>query len=144
MNNLKLRFYLFLRHFFTAENKKKKRIVLICFIEITSILAQKCQAVKPYSVDVVKRSASNFLLWDFKRNSLARSRLRICTAIWAESLLTSIYWLSTLSSHFLKCSPMNVNKTELPATKGFTTVQCRLWNMDHVLCIMHHVSREQP
>ena len=56
MNNLKLRFYLFLRHFFTAENKKKKRIELICFIEITSILAQKCQAVKPYSVDVVKRS----------------------------------------------------------------------------------------
>ena len=36
---------------------------------------------------------------------------------------------------------MNVNKTELPATKGFTTVQCRLWNMDHVSCIMHHVSR---
>ena len=26
---------------------------------------------------------------------------------------------------------MNVNKTKLPATKGFTTVLCRLWNMVH-------------
>ena len=26
---------------------------------------------------------------------------------------------------------MNVNKTKLPATKGFTIVHCRLWNMVH-------------
>ena len=26
---------------------------------------------------------------------------------------------------------MNVNKTELPATKGFTIVHCRLWNIVH-------------
>ena len=29
---------------------------------------------------------------------------------------------------------MNVNKTELPATKGFTLVHCRLLNMDHASC----------
>ena len=47
----------------------KKRIALICFIEITSILAhpktQLNQAVKPYSINVVtfvKEAASNFLL----------------------------------------------------------------------------------
>ena len=41
------------------KRNKKKRIALICFIEITSILAhakmQLNQAVKPYSFNVVKR-----------------------------------------------------------------------------------------
>ena len=38
INNLTLRVYLFLRHIF-LKNWIKKRIALICFIEITSILA---------------------------------------------------------------------------------------------------------
>ena len=38
---------------------------------------------------------------------------------------------------------MNLNKTNLPATKGFTIVHCRLWNMVHESnlnwnrCILH-------
>ena len=55
----------------------KKRIALICFIEITSLLAhpktQLNQVVKPYSINVVtfvKEAASNFLLWDFKNEIL--------------------------------------------------------------------------
>ena len=29
---------------------------------------------------------------------------------------------------------INVDKTELPATKGFTIVHCRLWNINHASC----------
>ena len=29
---------------------------------------------------------------------------------------------------------INVNKTEIPATKGFTIVHCRLWNINHTSC----------
>ena len=58
INNLTLRVYLLLRHSF-FKSEFKKRIALICFIEITSILAhaktQLNQAVKPYSFNVVKR-----------------------------------------------------------------------------------------
>ena len=57
INNLTLRVHLFLRQFFKKLNKK--RLALICFIEITNILAhakaQLNQAVKPYPFDVVKR-----------------------------------------------------------------------------------------
>ena len=48
----------------------KKRRALICFIEITSILAhvktQLNQAVNPIHLMLLKEEASNFLLWDFK------------------------------------------------------------------------------
>ena len=34
-------------------------------------------------------------------------------------------------SQMVSIISMNVNKTKLPATKGFTIVHCRLWNMVH-------------
>ena len=58
INNLTLRVYLLLRHSF-FKSELKKRIALICVIEITSILAHAKthlnQAVKPSSFNVVKR-----------------------------------------------------------------------------------------
>ena len=51
------------------KRNKKKRIALICFIEITSILAhakmQLNQAVKPYSFNVVKRRGFKFFTMRF-------------------------------------------------------------------------------
>ena len=68
INNLTLRVYLFLRQFFLKLNKKRR--ALICFIELTSILAhaktQLDQAVKPiYSLNVVKRRRFQFFTMRF-------------------------------------------------------------------------------
>ena len=69
VNNLTLRVYLFLRHFLKKLNKN--RIALICFIELTSILAhaktQLNQAVKPYSWNVVERRGFYFFNMSFKK-----------------------------------------------------------------------------
>ena len=69
VNNLTLPVYLFFRHFFKKLNKN--RIALICFIEITSILAhaktQLNQAVKPYSWNVVERRGFYFFNMSFKK-----------------------------------------------------------------------------
>ena len=67
INNLTLRVYLLLRHSF-LKSEFKKRIALICFIEITSILAHAKthlnQAVKgPPHLTLLKEEASNFLLF---------------------------------------------------------------------------------
>ena len=68
INNLTLRVYLLLRHSF-FKSEFKKRIALICFIEITSILAhaktQLNQAVKPYSFNVVKGRGFQFFTMRF-------------------------------------------------------------------------------
>ena len=60
--------FIFEAIFFKTEYIKK-RIALICFIEITSILAhaktQLNQAVKPYSFNVVKRRGFQFFTMRF-------------------------------------------------------------------------------
>ena len=62
INNLTLRVYVKTEYI-------KKRIALICFIEITSILAhaktQLNQAVKPYSFNVVKGRGFQFFTMRF-------------------------------------------------------------------------------
>ena len=59
INNLTYRKYLLWRQFNFLKLNRKKNSQLICFIEITSILAhektQLSQTVKPYSLNVVKR-----------------------------------------------------------------------------------------
>ena len=111
-NNLTLYVYFFFEAIFLKLNEK--RLALICFIEITSVLAHVKarfnQAVKPYSFNVVKRRG--FYFFYYENFQLAHALLN------AFSQMISII-------------SMNVNKTKLPATKGFTIVHCRLWNMVH-------------
>ena len=46
--------------------KLNKKIALICFIEITSILAHAKTQLNPIHLMLLKQEASNFLLWVFK------------------------------------------------------------------------------
>ena len=59
INNLTKRKYLLWRQFNFLKLNRKNNIQLICFIEVTSILAhektQLTHTVKPYSFNVVKR-----------------------------------------------------------------------------------------
>ena len=71
---------------------------------------------------LLKEEASNFLLWDFKNEIFSSVMLKNFSSHWTWKLS----WKFNVS-----IISMNVNKIKLPATKGFTIVQCRLWNMVH-------------
>ena len=80
--------------------------------------------------------------WYCKKKRLLTSYceiLKILKMKFFSSLMLKIFsshltWkFSWTPSHKIMVSiiSMNANKTELPATKGFTMVHCRLWNMVH-------------
>ena len=77
---------------------------------------------------LLKEETSNFLLWDFK-NFKMKFFSSLMLKIFSSHLTWKFSW--NTFSQMVSIISMNVNKTELPATKGFTMVHCRVWNMVH-------------
>ena len=78
------------------------------------------------------------------KTELYHASARLCLTV--NNLRSHLSWklsqtpshrLLTLFNNFFKMVSIisiNMNKTELPATKGFTIVHCRLWNINHASC----------
>ena len=96
----------------------------------------------------IKKEWRCLLYWNNQhygpKTELDHASARLCLTVnnfrsplsWKLSRTPS-HRLLTLCNNFFKMVSIisiNVNKTELPATKGFTTVHCRLWNINHASC----------
>ena len=77
---------------------------------------------------LLKGETPNFLLWDFKNFKNEILQLAHAQDFYQPFDLKAL--LNTFSQ-MVSIISMNVNKTEISATKGFTMVHCRLWNMVH-------------